>query len=839
MSTGLLTSDRVITVVRNDEDRDRLYPEPNRNQAVFRLDTYAFELWDGSAWVEVVPGDLPVDLIWSGTGSPEGVVTAGIGSTYQQTDGAFGKVLWIKRSGTGNTGWALIATSLGIFNVRDYGVVGDGVTNDTVALQACVDAVAAGGTLEFPDGTYLLDPVTIDKVLHLKLSPGATIKARTMTTDKGTITYAGELSGVSTTLAGAVAPGASSADLTDAGDFSVGDICKIEDTSQAVTEYAYEYVRIFAKDGNTVYFVSPTELPYTYPASASGVFTKVNALEGIRVTGGKFDGDGLGGTSVSLLRFEYCFEVDVEAPYVTNWRYAAVDVVYSKFVRVSRPKFTDATGDLSAASPPDAGYGINMRLGSSHLAVNDGLAWRCRHAVIVAEGGHTVQVNGGDYSGCYLAAVETHFRRARIVEFNGCTISGVGYASSDDLTRPALGHGITGGTTDGSVTSYDTLVLMRGIKVQRVPGAAVRFVHAALANTHLVVDGAIIEECAPATAQSSGSVHLLNLRHALLANIVVRRGDTVDHAGFRIQGCEDVDLVNADVHFTATQSGGGNRCYYIINSKRVTLTNCRGTIDGAGQVFRVDSTSSGDSDQIRFVGCTATTSGGSTARQVAANATNVAEILNSWNADTATPAVLLGGLTAAKRITATQGVALPVNADLGNASGSMAVTTHSPIIPFLTTLTNTRAWTLSTSGAVDGDSFFIYRTGGGAFPVNLGPSSFPLWQNQWVLFRFVSSAWVAQASGRIGLTENWQAKTTTYSVVDGDDGLFLGGSSWTLTLQSAATRTRPLRLRCTASGTVTIARAGSDTIEGSSSSITMVAGEKITLMPNGTDWLLV
>lgn len=45
--------------------------------------------------------------IWaSGTGSPEGVVTAGIGSIYSRTDGGASTSLYVKESGTGNTGWA-------------------------------------------------------------------------------------------------------------------------------------------------------------------------------------------------------------------------------------------------------------------------------------------------------------------------------------------------------------------------------------------------------------------------------------------------------------------------------------------------------------------------------------------------------------------------------------------------------------------------------------------------------------------------------------------------------------------------------------------------------------
>lgn len=45
-------------------------------------------------------------VLWtSGTGTPEGVVTAVVGSLYTRTDGGTNTTLYIKESGTGNTGW--------------------------------------------------------------------------------------------------------------------------------------------------------------------------------------------------------------------------------------------------------------------------------------------------------------------------------------------------------------------------------------------------------------------------------------------------------------------------------------------------------------------------------------------------------------------------------------------------------------------------------------------------------------------------------------------------------------------------------------------------------------
>lgn len=46
--------------------------------------------------------------VLTGTGSPEGVVTAGIGRLYTRKDGGASTTLYVKESGTGNTGWRAV-----------------------------------------------------------------------------------------------------------------------------------------------------------------------------------------------------------------------------------------------------------------------------------------------------------------------------------------------------------------------------------------------------------------------------------------------------------------------------------------------------------------------------------------------------------------------------------------------------------------------------------------------------------------------------------------------------------------------------------------------------------
>jgi hypothetical protein len=47
-------------------------------------------------------GDMNV---LEGFGSPEGAVTASPGRMYLNKDGGVGATLWVKETGTGNTGW--------------------------------------------------------------------------------------------------------------------------------------------------------------------------------------------------------------------------------------------------------------------------------------------------------------------------------------------------------------------------------------------------------------------------------------------------------------------------------------------------------------------------------------------------------------------------------------------------------------------------------------------------------------------------------------------------------------------------------------------------------------
>lgn len=67
-----------------------------------------------------------------------------------------------------------------IVSVQDFGAAGDGITDDTVAIQAAIDmAKANGGTIVFRGGTYLVETLTIDGANYeLDTSSGVTFKQK-------------------------------------------------------------------------------------------------------------------------------------------------------------------------------------------------------------------------------------------------------------------------------------------------------------------------------------------------------------------------------------------------------------------------------------------------------------------------------------------------------------------------------------------------------------------------------------------------------------------------------------------------------------------------------------
>lgn len=78
---------------------------------------------------EIELGDGGPKVLW-GSGSPEGSVTAPIGSTFHRDDGGAGTAYYTKESGSGNTGWSAALTS-GVNQLTQHGTTHTSVSSGT------------------------------------------------------------------------------------------------------------------------------------------------------------------------------------------------------------------------------------------------------------------------------------------------------------------------------------------------------------------------------------------------------------------------------------------------------------------------------------------------------------------------------------------------------------------------------------------------------------------------------------------------------------------------------------------------------------------------------------
>ena len=78
------------------------------------------------------------------------------------------------------------AAPAGTFNVKDFGAKGDGVNIDSHAINAAIDAaaLAGGGTVYFPAGTYSSYSIRLKDNISLYLDRGAVLKAAVPTADE-------------------------------------------------------------------------------------------------------------------------------------------------------------------------------------------------------------------------------------------------------------------------------------------------------------------------------------------------------------------------------------------------------------------------------------------------------------------------------------------------------------------------------------------------------------------------------------------------------------------------------------------------------------------------------
>lgn len=330
----------------------------------------------------------------------------------------------------------------GVFDVKAYGAVGDGVTDDTAAFTAWAAAIPANGRGIVPPGDYQLTLTD-----SLSLASGVIIEARGATftrndtTGEHTFIWEGSL-GSSENLAANASRGDTTVTVTSGAAFSVGDVVYLTDgefgtsSIEGVTDNLKRFMaHVTAVAGAVITLSAPLLNAYTTADTAS--LTVVNATTGA-IHGGKT----VGGPHAS---FHYAQDVTVR------------DVAFSGVrsgggVAIARTLGFNIDG-VVAGKPTlvtsGNGYGVSIAAGFDGT-IGNVQSHECRHGLVI--GDSSARITGGNLTGNgnTTDTFNTHGQNVQAVTFNGV----VGVNDGQDTVRIANDAAPDRGITVTCIRSY-------------------------------------------------------------------------------------------------------------------------------------------------------------------------------------------------------------------------------------------------------------------------------------------------------------------------------------------------------------------------------------------------
>lgn len=149
------------------------------NQVLRDTSTGEYYRWDGALPKMVPAGSTPGSSGGIGAGEWVSVGDASLRSNLASSQDGMGDALVAVKQPF----ISAVGTTQHEFNSRqlyfsDWGVKGDGVTDDTAAIQRACDEVPSGSTISFGNGNYLFSNITLTKAVRIKgigFQQGATV----------------------------------------------------------------------------------------------------------------------------------------------------------------------------------------------------------------------------------------------------------------------------------------------------------------------------------------------------------------------------------------------------------------------------------------------------------------------------------------------------------------------------------------------------------------------------------------------------------------------------------------------------------------------------------------
>lgn len=263
-----------------------------------------------------------------------------------------------------------------VINVQDFGAVGDGVTDDTAAIQAALAAVKLGGSVCFePNKTYLTSPVVSYNAGVIDLAGSTLVRPAPFSTDS-LLSVQPVTKDIYTDLSTAVVANQNYFTLPSDNSVKTGDLLAFKSNDESTPDYTHgQYSVVTHVVENTVYMSTPFYADYTVDS-----LTVYEGKPSFTLKNGKLDisnaDSGLSRTGALNLR---ATNVNISGITFVGSKYTSILAnIFGENITATNCHFNTCMNIDGSLAGGRTGYGFNAI--GNNITVSNCIFNDCKHA---------------------------------------------------------------------------------------------------------------------------------------------------------------------------------------------------------------------------------------------------------------------------------------------------------------------------------------------------------------------------------------------------------------------------------------------------------------------------